>query len=93
LRVKKQALFDPRRRAGPHLKWPKTRKNLHARKKCDFLDFEHLRAADADLIPFKGGPILRLNKKHAKKLPTRFSETHAGDSPRKKEGKFSLFWD
>ena len=54
--------------------------------------FEHLGAADADLKPFKKCQILRLNKKHAKKIPTRFSEMYAGDSPRKKKGKFWLFW-
>ena len=55
--------------------------------------FEHLRAADADLKPFKKCQILRLNKKHAKKLPTRFSEMYAGESLRKKKGKFGLFWE
>ena len=39
--------------------------------------FGDLSAADADLSPLKECPVLRLNKKHAKKLPTRFSETHA----------------
>jgi hypothetical protein len=47
--------------------------------------FGDLSAADADLGPLKECPVLRLNKKHAKKLPTRFSETHAGVSPRKKK--------
>jgi hypothetical protein len=92
LRVKKRALFDPRRRAGPHLKWPKTHKNLDAHKKDHFSDFEHLMTAGADLNPFKKGQILGLNQKHAKKLPTRFSEMYAGESPRKKKGKFGLFW-
>jgi hypothetical protein len=58
-----------------------------------FSILEHLRAADADLNPFKKVQILRLNKKHAKKLPTRFSEMYAGDSLRKKKGAFWLFWD
>ena len=54
--------------------------------------FGDLSAADADLSPLKECPVLRLNKKHAKKLPTRFSEMYAGESPRKKKGKFGLFW-
>ena len=55
--------------------------------------FEHLRTAGAELNPFKKGQILELNKKHAKKLPTRFSEMYAGESLRKKKGTFWLFWE
>ena len=54
--------------------------------------FEHLRAANTDLKPIKKCLHLELNKKHAKKLPTRFSEMYAGESLRKKKGTFWLFW-
>ena len=53
--------------------------------------FEHLRAADTDLKPFKKCLILELNKKHAKKLPTRFSEMYAGESLGKKKAHFGYF--
>jgi hypothetical protein len=42
-------------------------------------NFERLRATDAGLVPFKKWQILKLDKKHAKRLPTRFSEMYAGN--------------